>query len=784
QWEYACRSGTTTPWSFADFETYERFVRDYAFVSTQNPKTKKWTNNPRPSRVGIRKPNAFGLYDMHGNVWEYVADYWHRLSYKESPLNDPTGPAVQSEKGDLRRIIRGGSYDWARWGSQSIYRMRITQRSTQHPHQGFRVAMRIKGIKGAPPAVDPDAARRQKARDPGANSAVVRAALKKSELKRQLPSELTINIGNHKMEFVLIPAGSFLMGSEKGPRDERPIHRVVISKPFYMAKYVVTQSLWERLLGKDKRLAELRTWQGDMTGPAKAMNGLTWHDCQRFIAALKKEARIGSRSRETSDDDRKPPNSHEFGYEFSLPTEAQWEYACRAGGTTEFSFGDDPSVIGEYAQFAGNMRWGNPPRNDYWFHDVGLKKSNKFGLYDMHGGVWEWCADWYDEDYYFDSPLADPKGPESGRFRVLRGGSWFRYPKYARSAYRRFCHPNINSGGVTAYLEDFGCRVVINLDDTNKVGRISNPSKKKKDELETRPTRREVNYTKLARGLVRYSKNPVIEVGKKGQWNDQTLGCFTVLDDGDTFYFYSGGARFGKGKNVGMATSKDGVNWTYFDKNPLFAGAMPYAIKVGDTFRLYHPTGGGLQLRTSKDGFRWSQPKKVMSGCMDPCVVQVAENKYHMYFCDGGRIKKDGKQVWQFKNYVATSGDGITWKRQPKPVLPLGAKGTWDEASHAGPCVLKLPDGFHMWYLGSGPMNDKIAWRIGHATSPDGVNWTKSAKEPVLDVGKPGAWDQGTFMSFDIIYRDGKFLFWYAAAPTGHGDETKMRIQIGHGTSK
>ena len=107
-------------------------------------------------------------------------------------------------------------------------------------------------------------------------------------------------------------------------------------------------------------------------------------------------------------------------------------------------------------------------------------------------------------------------------------------------------------------------------------------------------------------------------------------------------------------------------------------------------------------------------------------------------------------------------------------------------ASHAGPCVLKLEDGFHMWYLGSGAMNGKIAWRIGHATSPDGLNWTKSSTEPVLDVGNPGDWDGGTFMSFDIIFRDsdGKFLFWYAAAPTGHGDETKMKIQIGYGTSR
>ncbi|MFQ6042599.1 MAG: formylglycine-generating enzyme family protein, partial [Candidatus Poribacteria bacterium] len=98
-----------------------------------------------------------------------------------------------------------------------------------------------------------------------------------------------------------------------------------------------------------------------------------------------------------------------------------------------------------------------------FYHDVGVKKPNAFGLYDMHGSVWEWCADWYDPDYYLPSPLVDPKGPERGRFKVLRGGSWFRYAKYARSAYRRFFFPECDSDGVTAWILDFGCRPVINL---------------------------------------------------------------------------------------------------------------------------------------------------------------------------------------------------------------------------------------------------------------------------------------------------------------------------------
>jgi hypothetical protein len=168
-------------------------------------------------------------------------------------------------------------------------------------------------------------------------------------------------------------------------------------------------------------------------------------------------------------------------------------------------------------------------------------------------------------------------------------------------------------------------------------------------------------------------------------------------------------------------------------------------------------------------------------------VLRVAEDRFHLYYCDGGRKTIDGKQVWEFKNYLATSPDGITWKNAPEPILALGPQGSWDSQSHAGPTVLRLADGFLLWYLGSGPYKGKTAWRIGHATSPDGLKWTRSGQEPVLDIGRrPGDWDGGTLMHFDITFRDqeGKFLFWYAADPGEHGDETKMTIQIGHGTSQ
>ena len=116
------------------------------------------------------------------------------------------------------------------------------------------------------------------------------------------------------------------------------------------------------------------------------------------------------------------------GAKFSLPTEAQWEYACRAGSTTKYCFGDDEGRLGEYAWFDGNAGGKT--------HPVGGKKANAFGLYDMHGNVLEWCSDWYKRKYYAESPTDDPMGPTSGSYRVARGGSWDLLAGLCRSAFR------------------------------------------------------------------------------------------------------------------------------------------------------------------------------------------------------------------------------------------------------------------------------------------------------------------------------------------------------------
>ena len=204
------------------------------------------------------------------------------------------------------------------------------------------------------------------------------------------------------MEFVKIPAGEFMMGSPSNEEgrddDEGPQHRVRITKPFYVGVTEVTQAQYQAVMGKNP---------SHFKGAKNPVEKVSWSDCVEFCNRL----------------------SRKTGQSVRLPTEAEWEYACRAGTTGRFYFGDNDSGLGEYAWYTNNS--GSKT------HPVGGKKPNAFGLYDMHGNVWEWCADWYDSGYYEQSPTDDPQGLRGGKTRVLRGGSWSDGPRLCRSA-RRF----------------------------------------------------------------------------------------------------------------------------------------------------------------------------------------------------------------------------------------------------------------------------------------------------------------------------------------------------------
>ena len=263
-----------------------------------------------------------------------------------------------------------------------------------------------------------------------------------------LQAEMAIDIDRHlKMTFVLLPAGEFLMGSENGSDDEKPVHRVRISKPFYLGKYEVTQEQWKAVMGKNPSLR--------FEGNEIPVHNVSWHASEEFLEKFNKRVRATSVQRASSG--RAPRLS------FSLPTEAQWEYACRSGANTEYCFGDDASKLDEYAWHDGSQgvrktvtkREGliftktvQEQRVVHQIRSVGRKKPNAWGLYDMHGNVWEWCHDWYDESHYSASTKVDPVGPVKAVRRVLRGGAWDLPARVCRSAYRRRSYPNDGTGGL------------------------------------------------------------------------------------------------------------------------------------------------------------------------------------------------------------------------------------------------------------------------------------------------------------------------------------------------
>jgi formylglycine-generating enzyme required for sulfatase activity len=230
----------------------------------------------------------------------------------------------------------------------------------------------------------------------------------------------------------LIPAGTFMMGSpetEEGRQDDEHQHQVTITQPFYMQTTEVTQGQWKTVMGTEP-------WKGKnyvKEGPNYPASYVRWDDAVAYCKKL----------------------SEAEGKTYRLPTEAEWEYACRAGTETTWSFGNDEKVLGDYACYHKNT-WGI---DEKYAHQVGLKKPNAFGLYDMHGNVWEWCHDYYGEDYYKQSPAQDPTGPTSGSSRVLRGGSWIIFAGISRSALRvRF------DAGSPFHGYDFGFRLVRELD--------------------------------------------------------------------------------------------------------------------------------------------------------------------------------------------------------------------------------------------------------------------------------------------------------------------------------
>lgn len=203
------------------------------------------------------------------------------------------------------------------------------------------------------------------------------------------------------IEFVLIPGGEFRIYQNKHSYE---IAINVVIEPFYLGKYLVTQKEWKSVMGNDPSCFE---------GDDRPVECVSWNDVQEFVRKL---------------------NTKEGTDKYRLPTEAEWEYACRAGTTTRYYFGDADSKLGDYAWYYGN--------SEHETHPVGQKKPNSWGLYDMHGNVWEWCQNRYNENYEDALAYASTWEDIVVSSPVLRGGAWVSYPKKCRSAYRITFHPN------------------------------------------------------------------------------------------------------------------------------------------------------------------------------------------------------------------------------------------------------------------------------------------------------------------------------------------------------
>ena len=254
-----------------------------------------------------------------------------------------------------------------------------------------------------------------KVKNESGESEVVNDTITLNELPVSGTEETVMLPGNVPLTMVWCPEGTFMMGATANEQDsgnsEKPQHQVTLTQGFWMGKYELTKAQWTAVMGTTP-------WAGQaevLNDPNSPAVYISWDGAQLFITAL---------------------NSY-TGLTFRLPSEAQWEYAARAGTITRFYWGDDSdyTLIDNYAWYSDNCS------TERYAHVVGQKLPNAWGLYDMSGNVYEWCQDWWAYSYTAGA-VTNPTGPDTGSLRVYRGGSWYLYDYYCRSAYRIYGYPS------------------------------------------------------------------------------------------------------------------------------------------------------------------------------------------------------------------------------------------------------------------------------------------------------------------------------------------------------
>ena len=418
EWEYACRAGTTSPFYYgsdlrfgmANFDGRYEYYEALGGVSTP-----LGAHLDATTPVGSYQPNGWGLYDMAGNVWEWCLDWYG--AYPTDTVTDPQGPS-----GGWRRVLRGG--DWY----EQAKNCRSAFAGYYDPNGstcgiGFRLvlapALTVTVTNPPPVSTNPP------------------------PVLTNLPPVIT----NTPPPFdnpapdrqVWIGTGSFMMGSPatESARVAREVqHPVALTTGYFMRKFPVTQGEYVALMGVNPSyFVPKNGFTEDLNRPAEQV---TWQQAINYCGRFSQQEQLGGRLPE--------------GWVYRLPTEAEWEYACRAETTTPFYFGSNllSGMINcdgryEYSAVSGGVA------NPEGIHQdqttaVGAYAPNGWGLYDMAGNVWQWCMDWYGP--YASGVLTNPPGPAMGTQRVLRGGDWYEQGKDCRSAFAGYYDPDGGTYGI------------------------------------------------------------------------------------------------------------------------------------------------------------------------------------------------------------------------------------------------------------------------------------------------------------------------------------------------
>ena len=427
QWEYACRAGTTTAYSWGNDINSSRANYNWDGGATDGSDLKQTRD------VGMYDPNPWGFFDMHGNVWEWVHDWY--AYYPSGAITDPLGPALGSN-----RVYRGGA--WSEHASQQ----RSAERKNWGPSRrtnslGFRVAFQSMPADTASPELfltgntvmthsqgipffDPGYEAHD-ARDGNiTDQVVVTGSIDENSTGTYLltyavedaagNSATTVTrtvtvVGNHTvdlnatvaLDMIWVQPGTFVMGSPTTETDRQADreteHNVTLTQGFYLGKYEVTQAQYEAVMGFNPSEFNA-TSNGD-----RPVEDLNWTEALAFCEQLTIRERNAGRI---------PAD-----WAYVLPTESQWEYACRAGTTTVYSWGDGIASTNANYGASGVGETG----------EVGQYGANPWGFFDMHGNVWEWTADRFAAAYPTENPTIDPTGPASSSTRVRSG--WFLEPR-------------------------------------------------------------------------------------------------------------------------------------------------------------------------------------------------------------------------------------------------------------------------------------------------------------------------------------------------------------------